>query len=71
MLLLGWVGAADEDVAEQPRAEAPMRAYRRHDRVPHPRSRERGAVGVRPVQHQVLNALRKCRGERDGGAASG
>src|SRR6476646_8427623 len=62
-------GPREEHVTEQARAESPMRAYRRENRIGHTRSSNRCAVGVRPVQHQALHALRKCCGKGDRGAA--
>ena len=50
------------------RAECPMDADRRHDRIRDPGRRQRIAMGVRAVQHQALNALRERRGKCDGGA---
>jgi len=67
--VLRRVGTTEEDVAEEARAESPMRAYRRQDRVRHARSRNRRAIGVRPVQHQALDALRKRCGKCDCGTA--
>ena len=67
--VLRRVGTTEEDVTEQARAESPMRSYRRKNRVRHARSRDRCAIGIRPVQHQALDALRKCCGKCDGGAA--
>src|SRR4051812_24087221 len=65
---VGIVGSTEKDVTEQARAQPPMRAYRRRDRLPHARSRKRRAIRIRPVQHQLLDALRKRCGESDGGA---
>src|SRR5215217_219045 len=47
-----------------------MRAYRGQDRIAYARCGQRRTVGVRPVQHQPLDALGKRCGKSDGGATS-
>ena len=66
--LFRGVCTTEEDVTEQARAESPMGADRRHDRVRDPGRRQRIATGVTAVQHQALNALPERRGKCDGGA---
>jgi hypothetical protein len=62
------IGTAEEDVAEQPRTQSPVRAYRPKDRVGDAWSDDLRAVGVAPVQHQPLDPFGKRRGKCDGGA---
>ena len=46
-----------------------MRAHRRGNGIRYTGSRNRRAIGVRPVQHQALHALGKCCSKCDCGAA--
>src|SRR6478752_971866 len=69
-LMLRRIGSTEEDVAEQTRAESPMRAHRCEYGIPHARAGNRRAIGIRPVQHQALHPLRKCCSKCDCGAAT-
>lgn len=64
------VRIAEEDAGEHARAQAPMRAHRRDDRVPDRGRRDRGAIRVGAVQQQPIDAFREPRGKRDRRAAA-
>src|SRR5918995_1682886 len=65
--LLLAAALAEENVRQEPRSDAPVRADGRDDRLAHRRRRDRGAFRVGTVEHQTLDSLGKTRGERDRG----
>lgn len=53
------LGTAEEEVAEKTGAESPMRLHRSEDGVLDRSRRDFLAIGIRPVEHQALDAFRK------------
>ena len=70
VLVLCGISTPEEDAAEETRAESPMCSHGGENGIGHCRLGNGRTMGIRAVQHQSLDALRKCGGECDCGAAS-